>query len=105
MIGQTKYYLDFKAKKVSSGVVYAEQITQSGYDIYLIKKGNGMIEQIECCNAFDTEDDAIDAFNIKMPIADEMEKINNNAKKQLDALRIKLIGKPQFKHLLGGKLQ
>ena len=99
MIGQTKYYLDFKDKKVSSGVVFAEQITQSGYDIYLIKKDDGTIEQIECCNAFDTEDEAIDTFNIKMPIASEMEQINNNAKKQLDALRIKLIGKPKFKHL------
>lgn len=104
MIGQTKYYLDFKAKKVSSGVVFAEQITQSGYDIYLIKKDDGNITQIECCNAFDSEEDAMDAFNIKMPIANEMDKLNNEAKKKLDALRIKLIGKPQFKHLLGGKL-
>ena len=103
MIGQTKYYLDFKGKKVSSGVVFAEQITQSGYDIYLLKKDDGNITQIECCNAFDTEEEATEQLNIKLPIADEMEEINNNAKKQLDALRIKLIGKPQFKHLLGGK--
>ena len=101
MIGQTKYYLDFKNKKISSGVVFAEQITQSGYDIYLLKTEKG-VEQIECCCAYDTEDEAKEAFNTKMPIAVEMEKISNEAKKQIDKLRIDLIGKPKFKHLIGG---
>lgn len=101
MIGETKYYLDFKNKKVSEGVVLSEQITQSGYDIYLLKTKTG-VEQVECCLAYDSKEKATLAFIEKMPIAKQMEDINKKAKKEIDDLRIDLIGKPKFKHLIGG---
>lgn len=102
MIGETKYYLDFKNKKVSEGVVISEQITQSGYDVYLLKTDTG-VEQIECCLAFNTKEEADQASIQKMPIAKEMEEINKETKKKLDFFREKIIGKPKFKHLIGGK--
>ena len=102
MIGQTKYYVDFKNKKVSEGIVISEQITQSGYDIYLLKTESG-VEQVECILAFDKKELAQQAFDFKMPIATSMEKINKETKRTLDGLRIKLIGEPKFKHLIGGK--
>ena len=102
MIGETKYYLDFKNKKVSEGIVYSEQITQSGYDVYLLKTDKS-IEQIECCLAFNTKEEASEAFIQKMPLAKEMESINEETKKKLDFFREKIIGKPKFKHLIGGK--
>ena len=102
MIGQTKYFLDFKDKKVSEGVIYSEQITQSGYDVYLLKTESG-VEQVECCLAFDKKELADSAFELKMPIANQMEKINKDTKRTLDDMRIRLIGEPKFKHLIGGK--
>ena len=101
MIGQTKYYLDFKNKKVSTGIVISEQITQSGYDVFLLKTENS-IEQIECCLAFDKKEHADEALKIKLPIAESMEKVNVETKKTLDSMRERIIGKPKFKHLIGG---
>ena len=102
MIGQKKYYIDFKNKKVSEGIVISEQITQSGYDIYLLKTESG-VEQVECILAFDKKEIADHAFELKMPIANQMEKINKETKRTLDDMRIRLIGEPKFKHLIGGK--
>lgn len=101
MIGQTKYYLDFKNKKVSEGVIISEQITQSGYDVFLLKTDSG-IEQIECCLAFDKKEHAEESLKLKLNIAESMEKINKETKKTLDGLRERIIGKPKFKHLIGG---
>lgn len=102
MIGETKYYLDFKNKKVSEGVVISEQITQSGYDIYLLKTESG-VEQIECCLAFASKELAEKEYENKSPLAKEMDEVNKEAKKRLDSIREKIIGKPKFKHLIGGK--
>lgn len=102
MIGQKKYYVDFKNKKVSEGIVISEQITQSGYDIYLLKTESG-VEQVECILAFDKQELAEKAFEMKMPIANQMERINKETKRTLDDMRAKLIGFPKFKYLIGGK--
>lgn len=102
MIGETKYYLDFKDKKISEGVVISEQVNQSGYDVYLLKTSKGL-QQVECCLAFAKKEYAEEELARKLPIANEMDEINANARKKLDALRIKIIGKPKFKHLIGGK--
>lgn len=101
MIGETKYYLDFKNKKVSEGVVISEQITQSGYDVYLLKTDKS-IEQIECCIAFANKELAEEELARKLPLAKEMESINEETKKKLDFFRERIIGKPKFKHLIGG---
>lgn len=102
MIGQTKYYLDFKNKKVSDGIVISEQITQSGHDVFLLKTEKG-VEQVECCLAFDEKEQAEESLKDKLPIAESMERINNDTRKTLDGLRERIIGKPKFKHLIGGK--
>ena len=56
----------------------------------LIRQGYGYSQLLEKMNL--TEQ------NLK-----EMESINEETKKKLDFFREKIIGKPKFKHLIGGK--
>jgi hypothetical protein len=101
MIGEKKYFLDFKKKAVGVGVVYAEQISAGGWAVYLLKTDEG-IKQIETCLSYDTEAEALAELKNKLPIALEMVEIEKQAKKTLDELREKLIGKAEFKNLLEG---
>lgn len=99
MIGKKVYFIDPKEKKVKSGTIITDTISQSGYEVYIIYGTDGKRESKDLALVFDTEQAANDNLERVLKISDEMEALNKQTDKQLDEMREQLIGKPQFKEL------
>ena len=99
MIGEKLYYLNFAKKEISEGIVVAEEISSGGYAVYMLRTDNGY-DQVETCLAFPKKELAEKVFKEKMDVASSMEKIEKEAKRTLDSLRVRLIGEPKFKDLI-----
>ena len=99
MIGKKVYFIDPKEKKIKSGIVITDAISQSGYEVYIIYGQDGKRESKDLALVFETEQAANDNLERVLKISDDMEALNKQTEKQLDEMRERLIGKPQFKEL------
>lgn len=99
MIGKYIYFLDFKNRCVGSGIVIGSHITTTGYGAYLIRtpEGDKQKEQSIC---YLIEEEAGEALKLKLPIADEINKLVEETNKRVNDLRLDLIGEPPFKELM-----
>jgi hypothetical protein len=97
-IGDNIYYLDFKDYCVKQGLLYSAQPTTTGYLAYTII--NGKPEQKEAVICFDTEAEALEAFEKLSPLAKEIETLAKEAQAKIDALRLQLLGEPTLKELI-----
>lgn len=102
MLGQTVYYIDLDENKVYSGVVTAEMIDQNGYYSYRIQNETGYTYRIKAYVYLDLES-AKTALKVMYPIAEKMRKIRDEAQAKIDAMRLELNGKPEFKGEYYGK--
>lgn len=99
MIGKYIYFLDFKNRCVGSGIVIGSHITTTGYGAYLIRTAEGD-KQKEQSICYLIEEEAGEALKLKLPIADEINKLVEETNKRVDDLRLALIGEPPFKELV-----
>ena len=99
MLGNTVYYLNFKDKKVTEGIVKDMHITSTGYGAYLLLTEDGL-KQAEISICFDTYDEALKVFEEKSKIADEMKMLIEETNNKVESLRKQLIGEPTLTHLL-----
>ena len=99
MLGSTVYYLNFKDKSITEGIVKDMHITSTGYGAYLLLTSDG-IKQAELSICFDTYDEALKVFEEKNKIADEIKMLVEETNKKVECLRKQLIGEPTLTHLL-----
>ena len=99
MIGEKIYYLDFKNKKVSSGIVIGSHITTTGYGAYLVRTDEGDVQK-EMSICYLNENEANNALKYKLPIAEEMNKLIEETNRIVNELRLDIIGEPPFKDLV-----
>ena len=95
-ISNKVYFIDLKEKKVGEGVVNGLTVSSTGYLLYVIKLANGQQITKESAFVYASRKEATEAMNKQIPISDEMNKKAKAAQNELDALREKVIGKPEF---------
>lgn len=97
MLGQKVYYLNLSEDKgnVYEGVVRTETISNKGYRVYIIETEDGKVAK-EKPYVFSDKEAAKAAFDAMMPVAKEMWSIQREANERCDALRLQLMGAPEF---------
>lgn len=97
MLGKKVYWLSFKEGKenVYDGVVVGETISEKGYRVYLIDTKDGKVAR-ESAYVYSDKGLAKAAFDVKLPIVNKMVEIQKKAQEECDALRVEILGKPEF---------
>lgn len=98
MLGKSVYFCDKKTWKVGEGIALSHIIGDSGYDAYTVYDGS-KTQSVESALIFTSKEDAQKKCEEAKPISDLMIKIEKEMIEELNALREKVLGKPQFKEV------
>lgn len=99
MIGKEVYFVDLKDREIKIGTVVTDIISQSGYEVYVVLGVDGKKYSKDLPLVFETLEEAEEKLQDILKWSDEMEQYQKQTTETLDAMREKIIGKPNFKEL------
>ena len=99
MLGRFVYFCDLKLRKVRQGYILTRTISESGYAVNVVFVPNEGKANAEDALIFDNEVLANKALKKNLEIKDTMDELLKISDEQLNKLRVKVIGEPQFKEI------
>ena len=98
MLGKTVYFCDLKDRMVREGVVLSQIISQSGYVVSIIKS-EVRSHTVEQRLIFKEKEKAEERLPMLLSIKDEMDRREKRHNECMDKMRIRVIGKPEYKDI------
>ena len=106
MIGSKVFFLNINKKgdelteiKVDEATFCGMDISTNGYDMSRLMLDSGITKMVENAHVFEELDEANTHYERVEPLIRKGEEIANKAKKEIDELRVEIIGEPKFLHI------
>lgn len=98
MLGRKVYYLNFKDNTVCNGIIIEAHISTGGYESYILQTEHGDV-QVEKAICYSSMEKAEQSLLKKKPLSDKMNDLAKKTTAKIDAMRLRLLGNPNLKHL------
>lgn len=105
-VGNKVYFIDIKSKTITENFVVGSGISTTGYLQYLLKPTDAEKDiqfRADFALVFESQSEAEESFDKIMDWNKQMNDVLEANANKLDELRIGMIGKPEFEHLLEKK--
>lgn len=98
-LGKKVFVTDAKTKSAYEATVVGLQISESGYELVGIIDFDNDKKFVESAHVHETMDEAEKFIQSKTPAIEKADKLIADCKEAVDALRIDVIGLPEYEYL------